>query len=350
MALHSTRAWTCSGGYPQGLALTSQEVAPKDHTGKEGQTKIAIDVKAAAINPVDIQRMNLPSSWRIFSSPPTEPAGTGCDFSGTVQSCGRNDFSSGEDVFGLVVGGGTLAQTGNFDVSRSAIAKKPAAWSHEQAAAVPLVWLTAKTCIEDVTPFVESSTSAKRVVVLGGSSATGTYSIIIAKRRGWRVLATSSSRNKDFVLSNLGADEHVDYTTDDVRQKVANFKPDAIIDCVGGTECIGISGNKRYISIVGDKTSRSSMGGPYTYYDTNAPLRMATQWIRWAKGWLGLGESYDVIMLALRQDWLQEATTTLSTDDIFIDSTFEFEKAEEAFERLNTGRARGKVVIKVASS
>jgi D-arabinose 1-dehydrogenase-like Zn-dependent alcohol dehydrogenase len=52
----------------------------------------------------------------------------------------------------------------------------------------------------------------------------------------------------------------------------------------------------------------------------------------------------------MKSEWLEEAKTTLSEDDISIDSVFEFEKAKDAFERLNTGRARGKVVIKVAQS
>ncbi|KAI7024406.1 hypothetical protein KC355_g1410, partial [Hortaea werneckii] len=102
----------------------------------------------------------------------------------------------------------------------------------------------------------------------------------------------------------------------------------------------------RYISIVGDKTSRSSMGGPYTYYNFlsyHAPL----QWIRWAKGYFGLGESYDVVVLELKKEWLQEAVDTLRPEEIFIDSTFNFEDAKKAFERLDTGRARGKVVVKV---
>ena len=60
-----------------------------------------------------------------------------------------------------------------------------------------------------------------------------------------------------------------------------------------------------------------------------------------------MGESYDVVVLELKKEWLQEAVDTLRTDEIFIDSTFNFEDAKKAFERLNTGRARGKVVVKV---
>ena len=127
------------------------------------------------------------------------------------------------------------------------------------------------------------------------------------------------------------------------------FAPAAVVDCVGGTECIGLPSSKRYVSIVGDKTGRSTMGGPYTWYDYLAPQRAATQWLRWSKGHFGLGESYDIIMLGMKKEWLEEAKETLSQDEIYIDSEFAFAEADKAFERINTGRARGKVVIKVAT-
>lgn len=79
----------------------------------------------------------------------------------------------------------------------------------------------------------------------------------------------------DFVRNTLGADEVVDYTKQNVREEVRKFKPDAIIDNVGGTECVGLS--KRYIGIVGDKTSRVSMGGPLTYFISYACLHKNTR-------------------------------------------------------------------------
>ncbi|CEH17673.1 RETICULON-4-INTERACTING PROTEIN 1, MITOCHONDRIAL [Ceraceosorus bombacis] len=161
--------------------------------------------------------------------------------------------------------------------------------------------------------------------------------------------STASAKNKDFLISSLGVDEHVDYTKDDVRQKVTKFQPDAIIDCVGGTECIGIAGNRRYITIVGDKVSRDTMGGPYVYYDLRHPINAVSQWIRWVKGHVGLGESYDIVHLEYEKNWLQEAPETLSTKDIFIDSVHPFERADEAYERLDTGRAKGKVVVEIGA-
>jgi reticulon-4-interacting protein 1, mitochondrial len=232
--------------------------------------------------------------------------------------------------------------------------KKPKEWSHEKAAAISLVWLTAKSCIANVERYVEDS-SSKRVAVLGGSSAVGIYTIMLAKERGWKVVSTSSGRNKEFVTDVLKADQHVDYSKENVRTGVQQFAPAAVIDCVGGTDCIGLPSSKRYITIVGDKTGRSSMGGPATYYPSplSGPIALyqaAVQWTRWARGAYGLGESYDVIILDMNAGWLEEAKSFLKPEQIYVDSVFDFDEAKKAFERLNTGRARGKVVVKISDT
>lgn len=160
----------------------------------------------------------------------------------------------------------------------------------------------------------------------------------LASQRGWEVLTTCSSRNTEFVKS-MGATSVVDYNTDDVAQVVRDFGPAAIIDCVGGTSCIGLA--KRYVTIVGDKTGRDSMGGAAIY------LWNPKMVIRSLLGKIGLGESYyDCVNLEFRKEWLEE-TLDLDRSKIIIDSTWGFDQVKEAFAKLNTGRARGKVVVKV---
>lgn len=337
----SADAWVYKDAYPQGLKQGKISIPKPD------DDKVIVEVNACALNPVDIQTMNLA---RKNPAEKGKEWGIVCDFSGKVVHA--KGFSKGDEVFGISFSAftplrtGTLAKVAVLDASKTCLINKPVSWTDEQASALPLVWLTAKKCVEDVKPFLtKSGQNEKRVVVLGGSSAVGIYTIILAKKLGWKVLSTSSSRNKEFLQNELKVDQHVNYTSDDVRAKATAFKPQAVIDCVGGTECIGIPGNLRYISIVGDKTGRGTMGGPYTYYDWSAPAYLISQWVRWAKGCVGLGESYDVVILDPKREWLEESTTTISPDSIFIDSVFPFEKAKEAFQRLDTGRAKGKVVI-----
>ncbi|KAK7183400.1 GroES-like protein [Paraphaeosphaeria sporulosa] len=342
---HPVRAWTFTNGYPSTLRLSTIPI-PQENDVQP--THMLVKIAACALNPVDIQIMNLPH----FSLPTLNGEKTTVmDFAGTVVAGGGAQFSKGDKVFGMAFAsyapaGGALAEYAHFPLATTVAVKKPRAWPVDKAAAISLVWLTAKACVEAVAPWVEA-TASKRVAVLGGSSATGMYITMLVKRRGWKVVATSSARNRGFVVDELKADAHVDYTSEHVRTAVGKFEPDAVVDCVGGTECIGLPSSKRYVTIVGDKTGRTMMGGPATYYDMMHPVHAAAQWVRWAKGKYGLGESYDVVILDQKSEWLEEAKETLSPEDIYIDSVYEFEDAKQAFERLNTGRAKGKVVIRI---
>ncbi|KAK5166869.1 uncharacterized protein LTR77_007598 [Saxophila tyrrhenica] len=349
MTTQEVKAWTYTAGF---ASLKQSTINPATASSfrdtVDGTLHILLQIQACALNPVDVQIANLPNlPWK-----PKQEKGIVCDFSGRVLAGESAGFKAGDEIFGLtlnpvVPNGGALGEVADFGMDKCVAVKKPREWSHEKASAISLVWLTSKACIESVEQYVESSRN-KRVAILGGSSATGIYNIILAKRKGWTVASTSSGRNKDFVINDLKADKHIDYTSEDVRGALLEFAPDAVIDCVGGTEAVGLPSSKRFTTIVGDKTGRSSMGGPFTYFDIFAPQRAAAQWLRWGKGALGLGESYDVIILGMKAEWLEEAKTTLTEDDIYIDSVFDFDKANEAFERLNTGRARGKVVVRVA--
>ncbi|EME81575.1 uncharacterized protein MYCFIDRAFT_78963 [Pseudocercospora fijiensis CIRAD86] len=349
MTSNKVRAWTFTNGYPSTLKLSSLPV-PNETEILSSQKKLLVKIQTCALNPVDIQKMNMPKfsyPW-VLGDKSEKPCVM--DFCGTVLAAGSGtDFQKGDEILGLTLSGGVLQEVAVLDAGMTVAVKKPASWSFEKAAAVTLVWLTAKASIEAVAAWVEG-TKSKRVAVLGGSSSTGIFTILLAKRKGWKVVATSSGRNKGFVVDELKADGHVDYTKEDVRKGVADFGPDAVIDCVGGTECVGLPSSKRYVSIVGDKTGRTMMGGPYTYYDWMHPFVAAGQWLRWAKGEIGLGESYDVTILKPKKEWLEEAVETLRPEEIFVDSVYKFEDAKDAFERLNTGRAKGKVVIQVAGA
>ncbi|KAI3321018.1 alcohol dehydrogenase [Xylariaceae sp. AK1471] len=336
----TTKAWTyTTPGYPETLQQTSIPVpaTPAPH-------HLLVEVKASALNPVDIQLMNMPTNSLPYLRGPKI---TGRDFAGVVLAAAAPDttFLPGDEVMGVYMGldgSGTLTEIAHLDARSACIVEKPARMSWTEAASLPLVWLTAYTSVERCAPFMKKPIPAEnKLAVLGGSSATGMYSIRIAKARGWTVLSSCSGRNEAFVRGR-GADEVVDYTAapDAVRNAVAAFKPDAIIDCVGGTECIGLA--NQYVTIVGDKTDRSAMGGSLLY------LTKPRMLLRWLLGYLGLGKSYECIMLEQRREWLQKAAE-LTEDEIVIDSVFSFDEAKEAFERLNTGRTRGKVVVRVDS-
>ncbi|THX40860.1 GroES-like protein [Aureobasidium pullulans] len=329
----AVKAWTFTHeGYPHAIHKSALP-APF----RPSATELHVRVKAAALNPVDIQLMNLPI-WKYLPKffAPLEK-GIAEDFSGIVESAGKDSgYEVGDEVFGITftLTGGTLQNVAIVNTKSSIVVKKPQDMSWEQAAALPLVWLTARTAISNVELFIQSNS---RLAVLGGSSGVGMYVLQLAAQRGWEVLSTCSSRNAEFVKS-MGATRIVDYNTSDVPQAVGEFEPSAIIDCVGGTSCIGLA--NRYVTIVGDKTGRDSMGGAATY------LWNPQMVVRTLLGKIGVGKSYACVNLKFQKEWLEE-TLSLDREKIIIDSTWEFDQAKEAFAKLNTGRATGKVIVRV---
>jgi len=340
--LTKVKSWVhTTAGYPQTLKLSETDVP-----ATPGPGHLLIQIRAAALNPVDIQLMNVPlNSLPYLSSPKV----AGRDLSGTIIAAGEGTgFEKADEVYGISMamnGTGSLTEVADIDLKAGAtVIKKPRHMSWTQAASLPLVYLTARTVVEHCRPYMKHSTpSENKLVVLGGSSATGIYTIKIAKSLGWTILASCSGRNAQFV-QDLGASQVVDYTTSPtaVVDAVRGFAPNAIADCVGGTECIGLA--PQFVTIVGDKTSRAAMGGPALYMTSP---RMV---LRWLLGYLGLGNSYECVILDAKREWLEETTKLDPEKDIIIDSVFDFDKTVEAFERLNTGRARGKVVVEIKTS
>ncbi|KAK7514046.1 alcohol dehydrogenase [Phyllosticta citriasiana] len=394
----SIRAWTyTTGGYPSCLQLSN---IPAPHLPPPGAsekgTKLLIRVTAASLNPVDIQLMNLPlftpsalpfplstlfSRWPL-DAPAQRVKGVGADYAGVVvaaqDGCG---FSVGDKVFGLAFtpGGarGTLSEAMLLDAKSDVVLRTPQGWGDVQAASVPLVALTARTCVERCIGYVDGvdadkNDKNKTLVVLGGASATGLYTTLLAAHRGWRVVATCSAA-KAALVQGMGAARTIDYTAFSsgaaLRAAVAATKPVAIVDCVGGTDMLGIEGVRRYVTIVGDKTARSAMGGAATYlwYPRMAARALVSSYLaadgwmrRTVAGWTGMGrEAYACVNLETRGEWLEEFVRVVEAaaakrgdgkgveDKIVVDSVYGFEDVKAAFERLDTGRCRGKVVVTV---
>lgn len=332
-------AWTyTSGGYPAAL----QKTTIPSYGAPLKPAQLRIRVKAASLNPVDAQLMGNPLWPYIPAAVIRANKGVGEDFSGVVEEAGASSgFKVGDEVFGITpfLPEGTLQEVIQIDIKNlsAVVLPKPADWSWEQAAAVPLVWITAQTCIAKAAPWVP--TNEGKIAILGGSSSCGIYAAYIAKQRGWEVAATCSGKNADHVRS-IGADTVIDYTTTEVSEQVKAFAPDAVLDFVGGVECLGLAG--RYVTVVGDKTSRFAIGGRVVY------LWNPQMVLRALLGKLGLSPSYTCINLEVEHPNL-EGVLRLPKEKIFIDSTFGFEEVRDAFDRMNSSRSRGKVTVRVSS-
>jgi NADPH:quinone reductase-like Zn-dependent oxidoreductase len=182
-----------------------------------GDGEVLIRVRAASVNPVDWK-------YRRGLSEKPLPAVLGNDASGTVEVSRAEAFAEGDDVFGIVASGGYA----EFATTPAAlIARKPAALSHEHAAAIPVAGMTAWQALFDRGGLERGQTA----LIAGAAGGVGHFAVQFAKRAGARTIGTGSTRNREFVLG-LGADEYVDYTEQDVADVVQDA--DVVLDTVGG--------------------------------------------------------------------------------------------------------------------
>ena len=182
-----------------------------------GDGEVLVRVRAASINPIDWKQRRGLSSKEL-------PAVLGNDISGTVEKSRTDGFTAGDDVFGFSPRGGYSELA---TAPAAAVARKPAGVSHEQAAALPVSGLTAWQALFDRGGLQKGQT----LLVAGAAGGVGHLAVQFGKHAGARVIGTGSVRNREFVLG-LGADEYVDYASEDVGEVVRGV--DVAFDTVGG--------------------------------------------------------------------------------------------------------------------
>jgi NADPH:quinone reductase-like Zn-dependent oxidoreductase len=189
-----------------------------------GDGQVVVDIHAASVNGAD---------WKIRSGnhAPTQkfPHIPGRDFSGIVSAVGQGvtDFKTGDAVFGVVEASDDGCYAGKVAINAAIVTKKPAQWSHIEAAALGLIGLTAIVSIENALQVKAGQT----VLVQGGAGGVASFGLQLAKHLDARVITTCSAANADYVKS-LGADQVIDYNKEDFTQVVKDC--DAVFDTVGG--------------------------------------------------------------------------------------------------------------------
>lgn len=194
-----------------------------------GDDEVLIKVISVSINPVDVKARAYEGvlNW-IFEE--SRPVILGWDISGEVVETGKNvtDFKAGDEVFGMVnFFGNGKAYAEYVAAPASHLALKPQGITHSQAAAASMAAVTAYQALADVAHIKKGD----KVVIHAASGGVGHFAVQIAKHFGAYVIGVSSGKNKNFVLS-LGADEHIDYTTENIKDKVQDA--DIVIDTVQG--------------------------------------------------------------------------------------------------------------------
>ncbi|HLQ93436.1 MAG TPA: NADP-dependent oxidoreductase, partial [Xanthobacteraceae bacterium] len=147
------------------------------------------------------------------------PLGLGRDFSGIVSAVGDGvvDLALGDPVFGVLEAGREGAHAERVAIKAAIVAKKPDDLSHVDAAALALIGITAISAIEDTLKLRHGET----ILIQGGAGGVAGFAIQLAKHIGARVITTTSAANSAYVR-DLGADEIIDYNTQDFTRAVSN--------------------------------------------------------------------------------------------------------------------------------
>lgn len=204
-----------------------------DPTPAKGE--VLVRIEAASVNPVDYK-------LRRYGPPiaPNLPAVLGCDLAGTVVAVGDgvDRFGPGDAVYGCAGGVRGLSGTYAEMISTDArlLAKRPESLSAREAAALPLVTITAWEGLFDRASVGEGDD----VLVHGGAGGVGHVAIQLAKARGARVFTTVSSEEKGRIARDLGADETINYREESVTEYVARLTGgrgfDVVYDATGGSD------------------------------------------------------------------------------------------------------------------
>jgi len=189
-----------------------------------GPGEVVVDIHAASVNGAD---------WKVRAGGSYQPARfphiLGRDFSGVVSAVGEGvtEFRPGDPVFGVSEANRESCYAEKVAIRAAIVARKPDGLSHVEAAAVALVGLTAVVSIESTLQVKAGET----ILIQGGAGGVAAFAIQLAKHIGARVITTTSAGNLPYVRG-LGADEVIDYTTQDFTQLVSGC--DAVFETVGG--------------------------------------------------------------------------------------------------------------------
>jgi len=283
------------------------------------EDQILVRVIAAGVNPVDGL---IRSGMFAKHEKATFPMILGADIAGVVEKTGSKvtKFKAGDPVFAYasLKSGGAYAEYA-LTTEREA-APKPKVLTYVEAAAVPVVALTAWQALVDT-----AKLSARQTVLIqGGSGGVGTFAIQIAKARGARVIATASTANQD-LLMQLGADVAIGYTKqkfEDVAKDV-----DVVLDSIGKDTLARSYGVVRKGGFIVSLVARPDRA------------ELDKRGIRGA-----------ALSVEPNSDELAEIGKLIDEGKIkvIVSQTFPLSEAIKAQEQVATGHTRGKIVLKIA--
>lgn len=297
------------------MEVTGSAQTPELKTGQ-----VLVEVNAASLNPVDkavregyMQKM-LPLSF---------PFTLGGDFAGKVSEVGEGvtEFKLGDEIYGQAIplngGSGSMAE---FVAANSAnTALKPKSVNFEEAGALPLVGASALQALEENIKLQKD----QKILIHGGAGGIGHIAIQLAKSMGAYVATTVQTKDAEFVKS-LGADEVIDYKTQDFTDTLKDF--DAVFDTAGGENS--------------DKSFQVLKKGGIIVSMVGQPNQELAQ--KYEVTAIGMGTQTDTVHLNRLTELVDSGKIK-----VHVDKVFPLEKVQEAFKYQEETHPQGKVVLKI---
>jgi len=300
---------------------------------------VVVRIAATSVNTVDtmIRRMGqeeLPIS-------PDLPAVLGMDFAGTIEAVGEGvtGFAPGDEVYGCAGGLGDLpgALAEYMPADARLIAHKPKSLSMREAAALPLVGITAYEGLKRA-----QTRAGQKLLVHGGAGGVGHVAVQLARHAGAEVYATVSSAKQAAIVEGYGATA-IDYTTETVADYVGNHTGGAgfevIFDSVGGANLT-------------NSFEAAALNANIATTVSLLELDLAPAHFK------GLSLHVVFMLIPMIHDYKREEHGTILADlaeivesgaltPLLDEKRFGLEDVGAAYDRLTSGQAIGKVVVEI---
>ncbi|MFZ7802559.1 NADP-dependent oxidoreductase [Bacillus thuringiensis] len=311
-------------------------------TPEINEYEVLAEIHAASINPIDFKirdgKVKMLLKYEM-------PLILGNDFSGVIVKVGAKvtNFKVDDEIYARPRKNkiGTFAEY--IAIHEDDIALKPKNLNFEEAASIPLVGLTSYQALHDIMQLQKG----QKILIHAGSGGVGTFAIQLAKIMGAIVTTTASEAGANLVTS-LGVDEIINYKTEKFEDILKNY--DAVFDTIGGAtleksfNIIKSGGN--IVSVSGMPNARFGKEFGSGFFKTLLFSLASKKLTALEKKH---NAQYSFLFMKPSGDQLRTIANYIEAGQIkpVIDRVFPFEDAQKAMEYSESGRAKGKIIVKI---
>jgi alcohol dehydrogenase len=326
--------------------------APKPVASREGQ--VLIKVRAAALNPIDKVRVS--GGLKMIAPERAWPAVVGYDASGVVEAVGPGvrELAVGDRVYVRLTNPRTGA-LGEYCVdSERLVAKMPSNATFEQAAALPLAAVTAMQALRRL-----GVKKGSKVLITGGAGGVGTVAVQLAKHvlGAATVATTCSGGDKAELVRSLGADVVVDYKKDKFWEQLQDY--DAAFDTTGeSAKCVlAVRRGGKVVTIAGMPTASEMVrvSRESGKFKSVPVLVRFFLWLKRDRAALAnskrRGVDWSYLFLQPSAEELRTLNGYVEAGHVspVIDAVHDLPDFDKSWQRLLSGRSRGKNVLRVSA-